>query len=193
MTFKFSDKDRTIRIYNLRADTREFIGAGDAYIPAGTGLPADCTDIAPPDIAPGMAAVFNGKKWSLYEDHRNDTVYSKKNGQQIFITGLGELPSDVTTIAPEGDYMRWDDNKWIKDSDAERAAAVSHAIDEKKQRQKEATEIVSILQGAVDLDMATDRESALLSEWTKYRVLLNRIDTSLAPEIEWPEVPDNVA
>ncbi|MED5639223.1 tail fiber assembly protein [Enterobacter hormaechei] len=193
MTFKFSDKDRTIRIYNLRADTREFIGAGDAYIPAGTGLPADCTDIAPPDIAPGMAAVFNGKKWSLYEDHRNDTVYSKKNGQQIFITGLGELPSDVTTIAPEGDYMRWHDNKWIKDSDAERAAAVSHAIDEKKQRQKEATEIVSILQGAVDLDMATDRESALLSEWTKYRVLLNRIDTSLAPEIEWPEVPDNVA
>lgn len=193
MTFKFSDKDRTIRIYNLRADTREFIGAGDAYIPAGTGLPADCTDIAPPDIAPGMAAVFNGKKWSLYEDHRNDTVYSKKNGQQIFIAGLGELPSDVTTIAPEGDYMRWDDNKWIKDSDAERAAAVSHAIDEKKQRQKEATEIVSILQGAVDLDMATDREAALLSEWTKYRVLLNRIDTSLAPEIEWPEVPDNVA
>lgn len=61
MTFKFSDKDRTIRIYNLRADTREFIGEGDAYIPAGTGLPADCTDIAPPDITPGMAAVFNGK------------------------------------------------------------------------------------------------------------------------------------
>lgn len=32
MAFKFSGKDRTIRIYNLRADTREFIGAGDAYI-----------------------------------------------------------------------------------------------------------------------------------------------------------------
>ncbi|ELB7803821.1 MULTISPECIES: tail fiber assembly protein [Enterobacter cloacae complex] len=193
MTFKFSDKDRTIRIYNLRADTREFIGAGDAYIPAGTGLPADCTDIAPPDIAPGMAAVFNGKKWSLYEDHRNDTVYSKKNGQQIFITGLGELPSDVTTIAPEGDYMRWDDNKWIKDSDAERAAAVSHAIEEKKQLQKAATEIINTLQDAVDLDMATEKEIVLLSEWKAFRVLLNRVDTSKAPEIEWPEVPDNVA
>lgn len=48
MAFKFSEKDRTIRIYNLRADTREFIGAGDAYIPANTGLPADCTNIAPP-------------------------------------------------------------------------------------------------------------------------------------------------
>lgn len=193
MTFKFSDKDRTIRIYNLRADTREFIGAGDAYIPAGTGLPADCTDIAPPDIAPGMAAVFNGKKWSLYEDHRNDTVYSKKNGQQIFITGLGELPSDVTTIAPEGDYMHWDDNKWIKDSDAERAAAVSHAIEEKKQLQKAATEIINTLQDAVDLDMATEKEIVLLSEWKAFRVLLNRVDTSKAPEIEWPEVPDNVA
>lgn len=140
-----------------------------------------------------MAAVFNGKKWSLYEDHRNDTVYSKKNGQQIFITGLGELPSDVTTIAPEGDYMRWDDNKWIKDSDAERAAAVSHAIEEKKQLQKAATEIINTLQDAVDLDMATEKEIVLLSEWKAFRVLLNRVDTSKAPEIEWPEVPDNVA
>lgn len=193
MTFKFSDKDRTIRIYNLRADTREFIGAGDAYIPAGTGLPADCTDIAPPDIAPGMAAVFNGIKWSLYEDHRNDAVYSKENGQQIFITELGELPSDVTAIAPEDDYMCWDGTKWIKDSDAERAAAVSHAVDEKKQLQKDATEIISTLQDAVDLDMATEKEIALLSEWKAFRVLLNRVDTSKAPEIEWPEVPDNVA
>ena len=53
MAFKFSSKDRTIRIYNLCADTREFIGAGDAYIPANTGLPADCTNIAPPEDAKG--------------------------------------------------------------------------------------------------------------------------------------------
>lgn len=37
----------------------------------------------------------------------------------------------MTDIAPEGDFMRWDGNQWIKDSDAERAAAVSHAVDEK--------------------------------------------------------------
>ncbi|EKK0235785.1 tail fiber assembly protein, partial [Escherichia coli] len=25
--------------------------------------------------------------------------------------------------------------------------------------------------------------------WKKYRVLLNRIDTSTAPDIVWPEIP----
>ncbi|EMG9853476.1 tail fiber assembly protein, partial [Escherichia coli] len=29
----------------------------------------------------------------------------------------------------------------------------------------------------------------LLEAWKKYRVLLNRIDTSTAPDIEWPEIP----
>ncbi|EKA0050771.1 tail fiber assembly protein, partial [Salmonella enterica] len=33
MDFKMSDKAQTIKIYNLRSDTNEFIGAGDAYIP----------------------------------------------------------------------------------------------------------------------------------------------------------------
>ncbi|EOH2171293.1 tail fiber assembly protein, partial [Salmonella enterica subsp. enterica serovar Newport] len=50
MTFKMSDTPQTIKIFNLRSDTNEFIGAGDAYIPPHTGLPANCTDLAPPDI-----------------------------------------------------------------------------------------------------------------------------------------------
>ena len=46
------------------------------------------------------------------------------------------------------------------------------------------------LQDAVDLAMATDAETALLTEWRKYRVLLNRVDTSAAPDIEWPMKPE---
>lgn len=40
MTFKMSEQVQTIKIFNLRSDTNEFIGAGDAYIPPHTGLPA---------------------------------------------------------------------------------------------------------------------------------------------------------
>ncbi|APJ74150.1 tail fiber assembly protein [Escherichia coli] len=29
----------------------------------------------------------------------------------------------------------------------------------------------------------------LLEAWKKYRVLLNRVDTSIAPDIEWPASP----
>ncbi|MEM8140721.1 tail fiber assembly protein [Morganella morganii] len=60
----------------------------------------------------------------------------------------------------------------------------------KKQRLlSEATEAIAPLQDAVDLDMATPEEESALKEWKKYRVLLNRVDTSLAPDIGWPRKP----
>ena len=72
MAFRMSEQPRTIKIYNLLAGTNEFIGEGDAYIPPHTGLPANSTDIAPPDIPAGFVAVFNSDEasWHLVEDHR---------------------------------------------------------------------------------------------------------------------------
>ncbi|HFG0111130.1 TPA: tail fiber assembly protein, partial [Escherichia coli] len=45
------------------------------------------------------------------------------------------------------------------------------------------------VQTVVELEIATEEEKALLAAWKKYRVLLNRVDTSTAPDIEWPTVP----
>lgn len=45
------------------------------------------------------------------------------------------------------------------------------------------------LQDAVDLGIANGEEEALLIAWKKYRVLLNRVDTSTAPDIDWPVKP----
>ncbi|EKD3398684.1 tail fiber assembly protein [Escherichia coli] len=42
------------------------------------------------------------------------------------------------------------------------------------------------------MEIATEEEKALLAAWKTYRVLLNRVDTSTAPDIEWPEEPDTV-
>lgn len=67
------------------------------------------------------------------------------------------------------------------------------AAEQKNRLMDEANIALLPLQDAVDLGIATEFESSLLIEWKKYRVLLNRIDTSKAPNIEWPEVPDNVA
>jgi hypothetical protein len=60
---------------------------------------------------------------------------------------------------------------------------------EKSQRLASATAAMAPLQDAVDLGIATDEETALLTAWKKYRVLLNRVDISKAPDIEWPEKP----
>ncbi len=66
---------------------------------------------------------------------------------------------------------------------------IAEAEQKKQMLLSEATEAIAPLQDAVDLDIATDEEIASLKEWKKYRVLLNRIDTSLAPDINWPQKP----
>lgn len=53
-----------------------------------------------------------------------------------------------------------------------------------------ATEKIAPLQDAVDLDDATDAEKARLIGWKKYRVLLNRVDVTKAPDINWPDSPN---
>lgn len=39
------------------------------------------------------------------------------------------------------------------------------------------------------LQIVIEEETSLREAWKKYRVLLNRVDTSTAPDIEWPEEP----
>ncbi|EKA0007251.1 DUF4376 domain-containing protein [Salmonella enterica] len=117
MAFKMSNEPQTIKIFNLRSDTNEFIGAGDAYIPPHTGLPANCTDIAPPDIPASHIAVFDAgtQTWSLQEDHRGETVYDTTTGNQVYISEAGPLPENTTTQAPASPVDKFENGKWVAD------------------------------------------------------------------------------
>ncbi|EBE7554974.1 DUF4376 domain-containing protein [Salmonella enterica] len=117
MAFKMSNEPQTIKIFNLRSDTNEFIGAGDAYIPPHTGLPANCTDIAPPDIPASHTAVFDSEKqtWSLFEDHRGETVYDTTTGNPIYISEPGPLPENTTTQAPASPIDKFENGQWVAD------------------------------------------------------------------------------
>ncbi|WP_196243435.1 tail fiber assembly protein, partial [Xenorhabdus bovienii] len=64
------------------------------------------------------------------------------------------------------------------------------AESQKRQFMRMAAEKIDIWQDAVDLSMATDAEKSALIEWRKYRVLLNRVDCTTAPDIQWPEQPE---
>ncbi|EDM7402755.1 tail fiber assembly protein [Salmonella enterica subsp. enterica serovar Stanley] len=188
MTFKMSEQAQTIKIFNLRSDTNEFIGAGDAYIPPHTGLPANCTDIAPPDIPASHIAVFDAgtQTWSLREDHRSETVYDTTTGNQIYISAPGPLPENVTSVSPDGEYQKWDGKAWVKDEAAETAARLREAEGTKRRLLQMASGKIAPLQDAVDLGIATDDEKEQLDEWKKYRVLVNRVDTA---NPDWPDVP----
>jgi hypothetical protein len=66
---------------------------------------------------------------------------------------------------------------------------IQEASRKKERLMIEASNLISTLQDAVDLDMATDEEKTKLLAWKKYRVYLNRVDTSEAPDITWPDKP----
>lgn len=191
MAFKMTDSNRVITIYNLSSSTNEFIGQGDGYIPANTGLPAFSTDIAPPSASEGFIAVFNSdsNKWSLVEDHRGKIVYSIHSGEATTINQLGALPDDVVSIAPEGHFMKWDGRKWVHDTESEKMALITQATQQKESLLAMAASKIAPLQDAVDLDIATAAEAALLLAWKKYRVLVNRVDTNQTAVINWPDRP----
>jgi hypothetical protein len=56
--------------------------------------------------------------------------------------------------------------------------------------QQQASNSITPLQYAVDLQMETKAEQASLLAWKKYCVLLNRVDCSTAPNIDWPKAPE---
>lgn len=67
---------------------------------------------------------------------------------------------------------------------------IARSEQEKNNLINEATQVIAILQDAVDLEMATDDEKTRLLAWKKYRVLLNRVNTSTASDITWPKKPE---
>jgi len=70
-----------------------------------------------------------------------------------------------------------------------REESVSEAEQMKTTLLTEATMVINSLQDAVDLEIASDDEQNLLTVWKKYRVMLIRVDVSLAPVISWPKKP----
>ncbi|EED0572996.1 tail fiber assembly protein, partial [Escherichia coli] len=116
-------------------------------------------------------------------------VYDVASGDALFISELGPLPENVTWLSPEGEFQKWNGTAWVKDAEAEKLFRIREAEETKNSLMQVASEHIAPLQDAVDLEIATEEEISLLAAWKKYRVLLNRVDTSVAPDIEWPAVP----
>ena len=70
-----------------------------------------------------------------------------------------------------------------------KAQLIAEAEQQKQSLLSEANSAIAPLQYAENLGIATTEESSSLVDWQKYSVYLNRVDTSVAPDIEWPKKP----
>ncbi|EEJ7177873.1 DUF4376 domain-containing protein [Salmonella enterica subsp. enterica] len=62
-------------------------------------------------------AVFDTEKqtWSLFEDHRGETVYDTTTGNPIYISEPGPLPENTTTQAPASPIDKFENGQWVAD------------------------------------------------------------------------------
>jgi hypothetical protein len=179
-------------VYNFDGETREYLSASVEFLAVGVGIPANsCTD-APVDEKAGFAICrtvsFDG--WDYVIDHRGETVYDTETGHPVEITGLGDYPDNVTTIEPLTPYDRWNGSEWVTDADAQKSGQVLEAKQQKSALLAEAQSAISLWQTELQLGIISDDDKASLIAWMKYIQALNAVDTSTAPDIEWPVKPE---
>lgn len=181
-----------LTIYSIEPVQREYQQATLEYLPLGVGLPA--LSFADKPILPkaGFALVrsADGTAWETLPDYRGQTAYNTENGQPEAVTLIGSLAKGLTLLAPATPFDVWNGKKWVTDTQAQQAAAISAARDELARRQRVAADNISLLNDAATLDMATDEETAALLAWKTYRVQLSRVNIETAPAIDWPIEPN---
>ena len=152
-------------------------------------MPGNSTDIDPGDEVAGKVAVFESGEWVLNEDHRGETVYSTKDATPYTVDYIGPVHDGYTDIAPSGPYQKWDGKKWVVDKDAQHAADVGTAEQQKAALLAEAKETISLLQTKLLMGRKlTQEETSKVNKALDYIDALNSLDISKAPNIEWPEV-----
>ncbi|WP_275353160.1 tail fiber assembly protein [Xenorhabdus bovienii] len=181
-----------VTVFNYNGESREYLSSSVEFLPVGVGIPAhSCVD-KPGENKEGYAICRSKDllSWEYVTDHRGETVYDIKTGETWVITALSDYPLGTTPNAPATQFDKWDSKRWVTNNQALKADHIRRAEQQKSSLRQQAGIAIAPLQDAVDLDMVTDEEKAALLTWKKYRVLLNRVDCSTAPDIAWPEQPE---
>lgn len=109
----------TMKIYHYHPDTGEFVGASEArkdplekdrYL-----IPANATEVAPPDVGKNQVAAFIDGAWQITEDRRGDVVYNKADTSKWTVEDIGPLPNKYTVEIPASSRDTWDEDSqaWI--------------------------------------------------------------------------------
>ncbi|EDJ2362305.1 tail fiber assembly protein [Salmonella enterica] len=106
----------------------------------------------------------------ISEDVHAALMFGQEAGKHISHTPAGPILIDQPDYSPE--------------------ELIAQAEIKKEKLLSEAEVVIAPLARAVKLKIATDEEIKRLEAWELYSVMVNRVNCSKAPDINWPEVPD---
>ncbi|HGC2447854.1 TPA: tail fiber assembly protein, partial [Escherichia coli] len=136
-------------------------------------------------------AVFTGKGWCHEEDHRNETVYSIENGAAVTVDYIGAIKNGYVTLSPLTPYDKWDGEKWVTDTEAQHGAAVEAAEAQRQSLIDAAMASISLIQLKLQAGRKlTQAETTRLNAVLDYIDAVAATDTSTAPDVIWPELPE---
>ncbi|HBV1526409.1 TPA: tail fiber assembly protein [Escherichia coli] len=185
--------DGEIIVHNYDGKTREYISTSTEYLAVGVGIPAcSCLD-APGTHKAGYAICrsVDLNSWEYVPDHRGETVYSTENGRKVPISDIGEYPENTTTKAPSTPYDKWDGEKWVTDTEAQHSAALDAAEAQRQSLIDAAMDSISLIQLKLQAGRKlTQAETTRLNAVLDYIDAVEATDTSTAPDVIWPELPE---
>ncbi|HCT3264049.1 TPA: tail fiber assembly protein [Escherichia coli] len=186
-------KAGNIIVYNYDGKTREYISTSNEYLAIGVGIPAySCLD-APVTRKAGYAICrsMDLNSWEYVPDHRGEIVFSTETGESKEITAPGDYPDNTTTIAPLTPYDKWDGEKWVTDIEAQHSAAVEAAETQRQSLIDTAMASISLIQLKLQAGRKlTQAETNRLNTVLDYIDAVTATDTSTAPDVIWPELPE---
>lgn len=188
----------TLEVYQLDSNDI-YVGIAyadeDPMTPGTFLIPGGCVTVKPPELSAHQAAKYTDGVWSVVPDWRSATLYKRADGSVVMGIAIGDTPESLLATElprPTADYV-WDGatNNWTLDAAKRLARLTAEANAQKSYLLAYATTQIAPLQDAVDLDIATPAETALLTAWKQYRVAVNRINMQAGfPEtITWPVQP----
>ena len=140
----------------------------------------------------GDITVFNydGETREYVADDRGETLYSIETGDAMMVSLPGDYPEGTTTLAPSTPYDTWNGSEWVTDTEAQQAADVEAAEQQKATLLLEAQATISLWQTELQLGIISDEDKASLIAWMSYIKAVQTVDTSKAPDITWPDKPE---
>ncbi|CAM7097823.1 tail fiber assembly protein [Escherichia coli] len=182
-----------IIVYNYDSETKEYISASTEYLAVGVGIPAySCLDA--PGIHKAGYAICRSldlNSWEYVPDHRGEIVYNTETGDAKEITAPGDYPENTTTIAPLTPYDKWDGEKWMTDTEAQHGAEVEAAEAQRQSLINAAMASISLIQLKLQAGRKlTQAETTRLNAVLDYIDAVTVTDTSTAPDVIWPELPE---
>lgn len=89
-------------IYNYDNQTKEYLGKTIALVNPKREkeylIPANATDIEPPEKKEGYALVFEKDVWNYVKDYRGEPVINTTTSEMFLVEDLGELDSSLMLL-----------------------------------------------------------------------------------------------